>query len=69
MSTATELLSLRDVADIRGVNRSTVWDWTTRGLLADGQRVRLESQMIAGTLLTTREKLNAFVQATTPEQE
>ena len=59
LATAAREVPNRDSA--RGVNVSTVWRWSLRGI----RGVRLETILVGGIRMTSREALQRFFEATT----
>lgn len=52
----------------KSVNPATVWRWIRKGLLAgDGRRVRLAAAKLGGRWVTSREALQRFLEALTPD--
>ena len=45
----------------RGINNSTVWRWTVRGI----RGVKLETVLVGGTRFTSQQALNRFFHAST----
>lgn len=56
-----ERMTVTNAAQACGANVSTVWRWINRGILINGERVRLQAVRVGGRLFITAESLRRFL--------
>lgn len=54
-------MTVTNTAQACGANVSTVWRWINRGILINGERVRLQAVRVGGRLFITAKSLRLFL--------